>query len=180
MATINDNRFLGILPGMLASAETLVIKIQSEQEEGVPTEATFGVMASASIMSAHCAELLLKYKIQQEGKTITKTHDLLKLFNRLNADSQASIETEFDKAISPPGTMPDGWDSAKSVFKKTRDASVAWRYAVESRRRITLTFPLMIYAAALSVKNAIANQLTESMREPRIPSILSEAYKQLK
>ena len=158
---IFDSKFLEImLPGLVASMEALIIKSDSE---GPPAKTCPGIMASAAFFSAHCAELLLKYKIQQEGNTITRTHDLFELFNRLNADSQTSIEAEFNRLISILNTVPNGWESAESVFQKARNANVSWRYGVEIDAA-SFTYPELIYAAALSVSNVIANELAKNVR----------------
>ena len=154
-----DSKFFEkMLPGLVTSMETLII--QSESYERPPPKTLPGIMDAAIFLCAHCAELFLKYKIQQEGNTIKDGHDLFKLFKRLNANTQASIEAEFDRLISILNTVPNGWESAELVFQKARDANVSWRYGVRIDPA-SFIYPKMIYAAALSVANVIANELPE-------------------
>ena len=49
-------------------------------------------MAAAIIISAQCAELLLKYKIEREGFAIEPTHDLYHLYETLKEESKATIQ----------------------------------------------------------------------------------------
>lgn len=139
---------------MMMSAKALIEKSDSEWKERDPTEIYPGIMVTAIIISAHCAELLLKYKIKQEGRIISRnTHDLYYLYKTLNADSKAAIQKEFDKQLLTE-TPPNGWESAESVFQKTRDACKNWRYAVEPNN-IPSTYPRGIYIAAASVYKTI-------------------------
>ena len=50
-------------------------------------------------------------------------------------------------------TLPNGWDSPESVFLKTRNAFVFWRYVVNLNNRTGLTtiYPSVLYIAAVSV-----------------------------
>ena len=63
---ITESRLVTMLPGMLMSAKLLILEWEKDEEEGLIP----GTFAASVIMSAHCAELLLKYKIRQEGHTI--------------------------------------------------------------------------------------------------------------
>ena len=151
---IDEIRLVTMLPGMMISAKTLIKNNDSEWKKGDPTGIYPGTMAAAIIISAHCAELLLKYKIKQEGHIINwSSHDLYYLYKTLNADSKAAIQKEFDEQLLTE-TPPNGWDSAEFVFQKTRDACKNWRYAVEPGD-IPLTYPRGLYIAAASVYKTI-------------------------
>ena len=151
---IDEIRLVTMLPGMLMSAKTLIENSDSEWKKGDTTGLYPGKLAAAIIMSAHCAELLLKYKIKQEGHIINwSSHDLYYLYKTLNADSKAVIQKEFDGQLLTE-TPPNGWESAESVFQKTRNACKNWRYAVEPNN-IPLTYPRGLYIAAASVYKSI-------------------------
>lgn len=152
-ARIVEAKFITVLPGMLMSAKTLIEKSDFEREKR--DMRAFGTGVAAIIMSAHCAELLLKYKIEQEGHVINwKTHDLYDLYKALNADSKVAIEKEYNKQLSTQ-TPLNGWESAESVFQRARNACMDWRYAVESND-IPLTYFQPLYIAAVSVYKTIS------------------------
>ena len=143
--TIHKGKSVIILHGMLKSAKKLYEYLETNEN----TKFYPGVYVATCIMSAQCAELLLKYKIQSEKNYTKMTHDLYDLYTSLTVESKAAIEKEYSDQVSskPP---PSGWDSAESVFKKTRNALVDWRYAVEAT-----STPLIrvrgLYIAAASV-----------------------------
>ena len=151
---IDEMRLVAMLPGMLISAKMLVENSDSEWKKGNTTGLYPGEMAAAIIISAHCTELLLKYKIKQEGHVINwKDHDLYDLYKTLNADSKAAIEKEFNAQLSTK-TPPNGWESAASVFQNARNACMDWRYAVEPDD-IPLTYLQPLYMATVSVYRTI-------------------------
>ena len=151
---IDEIRLATMLPGMLKSAKVLIENSDSEWKQGDTAGLYPGEMAAAIIISAHCAELLLKYKIKQEGHVINwKNHDLYDLYKILNSDSKAAIQKEFDEQLLTE-TPPNGWESAESVFQKTRNACMDWRYAVEPND-IPLAYPRGLYIAAASVYKTI-------------------------
>ena len=147
---ITKDRLVTMLPGMLMSAKLLILECEKGETEGLIP----GIFAASVIMSAQCAELLLKYKIRQEGHTINwGSHDLHYLYQALNADSKAAIQAEYDQQLVSQES-PDDWKSVESVFQKTANASVAWRYAVEPGN-IRLIYPRGLYIAAASVYKII-------------------------
>lgn len=151
---IDEMRLVAILPGMLMSAKVLIENSDSEAKKEDTTGLYPGEVAAGIIISAHCAELLLKYKIKQEGHVINwKEHDLYKLYKTLNADSKAAIEKEFNEQSSAK-TSPHGWESIESVFQNARNACMDWRYAVEPGD-IPLTYLQPLYIAAVSVYKTI-------------------------
>ena len=70
----SDNQLIAMLPGMLMSAKILIEDGDSEWKKGDFTGLYVGKTVAAIIISAHCAELLLKYKIAQEGHIRTLRH----------------------------------------------------------------------------------------------------------
>ncbi len=151
---INEELLARIVPGMLKSADDLFQLNESTKDDPDLAYLSLGSMVSTTMISGQCAELLLKYKIQQEGKVIEPIHDLYKLFTTLKDESQNEIKDEFVKLKEGLTTsFPDGWDNAESVFQKARHAFVFWRYAVEGDQgngRNTI-FPYPLYIAAFSV-----------------------------
>ena len=121
-----------------------------------------GTMTAAIIISAQCAELLLKYKIEREGHPIKQTHDLFNLYETLKTESKAAIQKEFNKQRTI--TLPNGWDSVESVFRKARHALVKWRYAVEPTDQ-SLIYPHALYIAAVSVYKTTPIQESGITRE---------------
>lgn len=59
---IDEGKLQVLLPGMLLSARELIIFGDSEWKEGDPKALYAGNMAAITIITAQCAELLLKYK----------------------------------------------------------------------------------------------------------------------
>ena len=147
---ITEYGLVTMLPGMLMSAKLLILEWEKGETEGLIP----GTFAASSIMSAHCAELLLKYKIKQEGHTIDwNSHNLHYLYQTLNAESKAAIQKEYDKQLISQES-PDAWKSVESVFQKTANACLAWRYAVEPGN-IPLIYPRGLYIAATSIYKTI-------------------------
>jgi HEPN domain-containing protein len=153
-AIINDTKFATVLPGMLRSAKTLIERGDSELEKRDPKSLYPGTMIAATIISAQCAELLLKYKIEREGHCIGNTHDLYDLYKTLAEESKKAIEKEFAEQTSKIAP-PDGWNTAESVFRKARNALVDWRYSVESTTEPPLLYFHALYTAAASVYKTI-------------------------
>ena len=110
-------------------------------------------MIATTMITAQCAELLLKYKIEQEGKSYKKnTHDLYNLYKTLKEESKTAIQNEFDEQKSTI-KLPNGWDSAESVFLKACRALVYWRYVVNhtNTHNLVTIYPHALYIAAVSV-----------------------------
>lgn len=115
---ITKNGLVTMLPGMLMSAKLLILEWEKGETEGLIP----GAFAASVIMSAHCAELLLKYKIKQEGHAINwNSHNLNYLYQTLNADSKEAIQKECDKLLLSQ-KPPDGWTNVASIFQKTANA----------------------------------------------------------
>ena len=145
--TIGQELSAALLPGMFRSVEVLIKFNSSEWKKG-NQDMYPGIMANVIVLSALCAELLLKYKIQEEGHPIRADHDLHDFYQTLKDESKAAIEKEFNE-LGSRTTLPNGWDNANSVFEKARKA-LDWRYGIQlGDKRLTYYEPL--YIAALSV-----------------------------
>lgn len=70
--TFNDEIFPVMIKGMLMSAKTIIDFEVQENGKGDPNAFSIGCNTSAILLSTFCAELLLKYKITQEGKKFKK------------------------------------------------------------------------------------------------------------
>ena len=153
----SEDRCRIILSGMVDSIKHLVEYAKSEQGRNFH----WGYINSAIILAAHTAELLLKYKIEREGKPFEKDpqHRLYKLYTSLNNESKIRIQEEFDKLLSEANMssdmLPDGWNSAESVFRSANRAYVDWRYLVETNPTKPRQSPDIdmnaLYMAVLSV-----------------------------
>ena len=118
-----------------------------------------GIAISGAVLCAHTAELLLKYKLDQEGKTFKPTHDdLYELYLSLSNESKEAIQKDFDELVSqallPPNGLPTGWDSAEAVFKSARCIFTEWRYVIEKNpksRKSPVGSLDSLYTAVLSV-----------------------------
>lgn len=140
---------------MLKSADELFVldnTIKTDVELGV---LSIGIGVSATIISAQCAELLLKFKIQQEGKKIEQTHKLYKLFKTLSDEAQTEIKNKFEELKSTfTVSLPNGWNDAESVLNKANDAFVFWRYVAQVKTppsKPTTIQPYPLYIVALSI-----------------------------
>ena len=148
--TIDEKKLASVVPGMLLSAKALIELGDKEKDSA---ELYFGNMIATTMITAQCAELLVKYKLEQEGRSFKKsTHDLYNLYKALSEESKAEIQKNFNRESSKI-TLPNGWDSPESVFLKARKALVYWRYVVNLTNNSPLTtiYPYVLYIAALSV-----------------------------
>ena len=155
--TFNDQIFPVMIKGMLMSAKIIIDFEEQEHTKGDPNAFSIGCHTSAILLSTFCAELLLKYKITEEGKRFEKTHNLHDLYNKLEPQSQSKIEDEFNKLASEIN-LPENYDSVKSVFFAAQDDFVNWRYIAISPTgiaKVTTSYPQVIQMAAVSVYNSI-------------------------
>ena len=166
--TIDETKLVAVVPGMLISAKTL---IELGNSYDMKNNVVFGNMISTTMIIAQCLELLLKYKIQQEGKDIEKDHNLHKLFKTLKDESKVEIQNIFKEETSIM-TLPDGWDSVESIFQKAQNAFVHWRYVVSSPQRTETIYPAPLYMAAVSVyKSTPISRLGVDIKEVSDPTI---------
>ena len=68
----NENMCRATFPGMVDSIRTLFEYSATEQDRNF----RLGYINSATILSAHTAELLLKYKIEREGESFKREPQL--------------------------------------------------------------------------------------------------------
>ena len=175
-SAFNDNIFNLQIRGMLASANVLIDFNNLQGDRGDPEALIIGNQISIIMISSFCAELLLKYKITQEGKSYERDHNLHKLYNKLSGQSKTSIEREFNKHKSKIN-LPQGYDSAESILSETQDDFVNWRYVAQSPNRmteITTSYPLPIYIAAVSVYETTPLAKTGFIREEITEEYLRE------
>ena len=91
-----DEKILAqILPGMLKSADELLKFGNTIKDNDNLIAYDFGNIVSTTMIAAQCSELLLKYKLQLEGKQIEPIHELYELFTSLSKESQKEIENIF-------------------------------------------------------------------------------------
>ena len=144
-----------VLPGMVECSKHLVEK---EREYEPQHQYKGGFIVCATTTCAFTAELLLKYKLQQEGIKFPPTHDLYCLYQRLSGETKETIQSHFDLLVSeaqmPPTGLLAGWDNAESVFRSARHAFEGWRYVVEAKQSIVVDL-YALYTALLSVFRAI-------------------------
>ena len=157
-----------VLPGMLQSVKDLIILSTSERRNF-----NWGFVTSAIILGGHAGELLLKYKLEREGKSFDEIHDLYKLYQQLENESKEAIQIEFGRLLSeaekPPAGMP-GWDSAESVIKSARLAHVESRYLIERTpkkpRQSPAIDPELLYTAVLSIYRTTPLKHSKTISEP--------------
>ena len=153
MSTEFDRELLQVvLPGTIHSIENLV-KLEALNNNPHYQD---GITVSYVVLCAHAAELVLKYKLQYDGKPFKRIHDLYCLYQPLSDESKVAIQREFDWLISktPVETYSglfDKWDSAESVFRSARDIYVKWRYIVEKVPNPCGVDPFALYTAVRSV-----------------------------
>ena len=144
---IDKTLLSGIIRGMLLSARDLLITEELDQEGYMYLA---GRSISIAMLICHSCELLLKYKIQMEGKTIEKKHDLYKLFDLLENKTKIQIETIFEKE-TPKDVLRDEMRDATSILKHHNKAFTTCRYNLATA---TGSFSIclgLLYNATLSV-----------------------------
>ena len=97
-----------------------VTKVLKERESERSPE-TSGVrdVRSSAILYAFATETLLKAFLVADGKNPRRTHDLLKLFNRLAPETQESIQQNVP-----------GWN-VRRILEIHKDSFDRWRYMAE-------------------------------------------------
>ena len=160
---IDEAKMRLIIPGTLLSIGLL---FNDRSKHDLRNQA--GMVISSIVLGAHCAELLLKYKLQQEGKDVYKDHELYDLFELLDENSKNEIRKEFRGLLSKyPKLLKPIWSEVDIVFKEMNEASMTFRYAVEGVQCKTEPTsdskhgsPFYIFLAAMSIAN------TTSVLEP--------------
>ena len=179
-----------VIPGMLWSARNLYESAMTVFPSDLRLSA--GITGSSIMISAHCAELLLKYKLDREKRPVPTgpcAHDLNFLFKRLSDQSRNDIEREFEKLLSEsPKPLELDWKTVETIFCKMHNAFEACRYLVQvefsgthSRSSEPFMFEaLSIWLAALSVckTTSIYESLIEN--SPRSDESVDNKYGEFK
>ena len=147
----NENICRATFPGMVDSIRTLFEYSVTEQDRNFH----LGYINSVAILSAHTAELLLKYKIEREGESFKKNHNLHELYAKLQVESKTQIQREFDILVSEANIsasdLPPNWNSVGAIFNSARKFSIGWRYLAEQNDDIRDVHPWALCTAVLSV-----------------------------
>ena len=147
----NENICRATYPGMVDSIRTLFEYNATEQDRNF----RLGYIKSAIILSVHTAELLLKYKIEREGESFKKDHNLHELYAKLQVESKTQIQREFDILVSEvnksASDLPPNWNSVGAIFNSARKFSIGWRYLAEQNDDIRDVHPWALYTAVRSV-----------------------------
>ncbi|MDE0635323.1 MAG: hypothetical protein OXI43_05640 [Candidatus Poribacteria bacterium] len=152
---IDEILLSGTIPGMLISAKSLIILDDNNSKANQHTYHA-GSAISIAMIVCHSAELLLKYKIQSEGKVVKKGHNLYRYFDILEAKSISEIEKIF-KNETPQDILRPGLTDVKSIFIDHQNAFNEWRYDFATHEgprdpdRIVGICPALLYNATLSV-----------------------------
>ena len=166
-----NNSFSSIIKGMLISVKNILDFNEKLGHEGDPEAFSPGCLTSATILSSFSAELLLKYKLTEEGKKFREIHDLCKLYGKLEPESKLSIEDKYSRLTSDI-KLPDNYNSVKSVYSTSKDDFVKWRYITITpndyiKNNITTTYPYYIHQANVSVYEN--TQLPKNFNRQEVP-----------
>lgn len=104
------------------------------------------------ILLALSMELALKAWIvfDHDDPKVIKSHNLIKLFDRLKPESQRKLEAEFKKSVAP--YHPNGFDvdhSIRDILHHHQDAFTDWRYLHEVNEIIS--FNQSVFEATLEM-----------------------------
>ena len=154
--SMNKKQISLIVPGMLESAKNLIVLGSSEWKSNDLNATVPGIICSTCMISGHCAEILLKYKLYKENKEFDKTHNLHSLYKLLDCKSKEQIDKEFETLKSDSNlTLQNGWNSVNEIFDKSQNVSMNIRYdAFELYDGIGSGFSYdhrAIYLAAVSI-----------------------------
>ena len=104
-------------------------------ELSVPQQKGFGQYQGRVVLMALAAELALKFAYEKDNpqESAPATHNLSKLFKKLKGHRQAKIQEHYEHLLSERELSPqEEWcETVSQVFKKCRDISMVWRFAVE-------------------------------------------------
>ena len=108
-----------------------------------------GQFIAGPVLLAFAMELVLKAWWAKENKDseIPKTHDLLKLFDRLSEDTRTALESAHPEIPHPHPGFPPIRPGLRSMLASNSAAFVEWRYLHERSRA---RFPSGEFNEALS------------------------------
>ncbi|MCJ9668971.1 MULTISPECIES: hypothetical protein [unclassified Neorhizobium] len=97
-------------------------------------------------------ELALKawFVFDYDDPKVAKSHDLIKLFERLKPESQEKLEAEFKRSVVP--YHPNGLfidDNIRHMLYQHKDAFIDWRYMHEPTK--TVRFDVTAFEATLEM-----------------------------
>ena len=145
----NERLSVTTLPGMVECSRQL---IELEQNYEARHNYKGGYMVCAAMNCALTSELLLKYKLGQDGVDIPMTHDLFELYEVLSNETKSDIQGRFEEYVSRfPVRLIEDWDNVASIFKSARCAFEIWRYVMQEPTPSAMVSVQHLYAAAWSV-----------------------------
>jgi len=158
------------LKRLLIGFFSTVIKSASKMPVGVkyPGSSMPPGLVPYVVCASFCTELYLKCLVLLEGKSYELLHSYRKLFDALEADTQASINKIFDDLciIDPhPAGIKEDLDA---VLTDTSNAFVSWRYLYEKdpcdppSNRLILTLRKQILKQRPELM-----QLLEALNDPK-------------
>ena len=136
-----------------ASLELRVKSIANNRAAGIPVPTNddlsiFGILGSFLFLLGHTTELLLKFKLQLDGREIPRKHDLYVLFNRLNENSKKDIASRYKMLKDRQHPSDTQWTSVDSLLKSHPEYHTDWRYVVESNDgTLNAAYPFLRLAA---------------------------------
>lgn len=152
-----NKTFAYMIKGMLISVEKILEFDEKLVREGDPEAFSPGCRLSSTILSSFTAELLLKYKITEEGNKFHETHDLSELYDKLKQESKSSIENEYRRLTSNM-KLHSEYNNVESVYFTSKDDFLKWRYiSIIPNKYIgnddiaVTAYPAYIHLANLSV-----------------------------
>lgn len=118
---------------------------------------SLGITLGAAILAAHAAELALKLAFESEHpcRYAPRIHDLEALYSQLSPNRRAQVEVDYTARNRRHGPAPDGWQTAKQVFRSSRDSSAYFRYLTQGGPPITEFRPVLLREAVCSVLASI-------------------------
>ena len=94
-----------------------------------------GIQLSINILLPLTAELALKGLKQKETTTdgLTKTHDLMDLFQHVSSDAQSRVNESFQRYLSQDDETNDKKLDIWQFLEEHRDDFVEWRYLEDDK-----------------------------------------------
>ena len=140
--------------------ENRLKSIENNRNAGIkgPTNddwSIFGILSSRLILLGHTTELLLKFKLQLDGREIPPKHNLSVLFGRLSENSKKAIESVYKTLKNIKRPSDPQWPTVDALFKSHPEYHVDWRYVVESNKdKLDAPLPFLKLAAE-SIHNTL-------------------------
>ena len=114
-----------------------------------------GILSSSLILLGHTTELLLKFKLQLDGRKIQQIHNLHTLFNKLSDNSKKRIESEYKRLKDRKHPSDTKWTTVDTLFKSHPEYHVDWRYVAETNTgKLDAAYPFLRIAAE-SIHNTL-------------------------